>query len=163
MPCILHVMCSLCRTLFNICTTLLTHIFCILSSGNVSFAFLRNCTLPLSANDKMVKEAMDFILAYYTIMRICQTLTQIRQEVWKAKMAKSIAEPPKLYSLPPTSKAFHENAKRGHLQLAIWLHVLEPEPRPNEPWQNACNRPNLLHYPTSIPQEPSIHPESYAI
>ena len=119
----------------------------------MSFSFLGNCTLPLSAYDKMVKEAMDFILACYN-MRHYQNLTQAQQEVWNAKMAKSIAEPPKLYSLPPTSEAFAENANRAYLQLAIWLHALDPDPPNLDPtihgWTHVTDATSSIT-PTIIP------------
>ena len=125
--------------------------------------FFGNCTLPLSAYDKMVKEAMDFILASYN-MTHCQTLTQARQDVWKVIMAKSIAEPPKLYSLPPTSEALAENAKRVHLQLAIWLRAIYPPnlDLTNHGWTYVTGFTSSIT-PTIIPQKPSLYPHIYSI
>ena len=128
--------------------------------GKVSFGFFGSSTLPLSAYDKMISEAMHFILACYN-MSHCQDLTQARQELWKIKMAKCLAGPPKLCSLPPTTEAFTENAKRAHLQLAVWYHALDSEPPHLDPknhgWTRKEDSTSLC--PSVIPQGTHLAPD----
>lgn len=110
----------------------------------MSFGFLGDSTLPLSAYDKMINEAMHLILVCYRSH--CQNLTQVRQEMWKC-----LTESRKLCSLPPTSETLTENTKRAHLQLAIWHHALDPDPI-NHGWTHVVH--SSLN-PTVVPQ--SIH------
>ena len=48
--------------------------------------------------------------------------------MWFSKVNRSKASAPKLCSLPPTSEAFEQNVARTHLQVASWLHALDPNP-----------------------------------
>ena len=79
--------------------------------------------LPFS---EVVDQATHFMLVCYDQQR-CHSMTEARQQMWFSKVSMSKASAPKLCSLP-TSEAFEQNVARAHLQIAIWLHSLDPNP-----------------------------------
>ena len=76
---------------------------------------------------EVADQATYFMLACYGQPR-CHSMMEARQQMWFSKVSRSKASAPKLCSLPPTSEAFEQNVARAHLQVAIWLHALYPNP-----------------------------------
>ena len=64
--------------------------------------------------DDVEKEANKFMVAVYG--GLGATMIECRQWLWAQKTAKSY-NAPKLCSLPPTTEAFMQNAKRAHFQV----------------------------------------------
>ena len=61
-------------------------------------------------------------------------MSDIRFKAWVSKNGRKGARvQPKLQSLPPTSEAFAENAKRAHLQASIWKAALDACPPAMDP------------------------------
>ena len=91
------------------------------------------CSLNLLGNtggppfSEVVVQVTHFMLVCYGQQR-CHSMTEARQQMWFSKESRSKASAPKLRSLPPTSEAFEQNVARAHLQVAIWLHALDPNP-----------------------------------
>ena len=91
------------------------------------------CSLNLLGNtggppfSKVVDQSTHFILACYGQKR-CNSMTEACQQMWFSKVSRSKTSAPKLYSLSQTSEAFEQNVARAHLQVAIWLHALGPNP-----------------------------------
>ena len=107
---------------------------------------------PLS---EVVDQATHFMLTCYGRQR-CHSMTEARQQMWFSKVGRSKASAPKLCSLPPTSEAFAHNVARAHLQVAIWLHALDPNPlvldRTSYGWSHEEGSTALS--PTTVPQTP---------
>ena len=76
---------------------------------------------------EVVDQAKHFMLACYGQQR-CNSMTEAIQQMWFSKVNRSKVSAPKLCSLPPTIEAFEQNVARAHLQVAIWLHALDPNP-----------------------------------
>jgi len=73
------------------------------------------------------KQSVAFVLACYG-QGSCRSLTETRQKTWTQKIAQRRSSAPPLSSLPPTDEAFRQNNLRAQLQVAIWLHALDPHP-----------------------------------
>ena len=93
--------------------------------GQCSLNLLGNTGGPLFS--EVVDQATHFMLACYGQQR-CNSMTEARQQMWFSKVNRSKASAPKLCSLLPTSEAFKQNVARAKLQVAIWLHALDPNP-----------------------------------
>ena len=74
------------------------------------------------------QKASKFISACYGYPHCVDTMTTIRQKMWKNKVGKSSKSVQKLSSLPPTTESSTENVKRAHLQACVWKHALDPHP-----------------------------------
>ena len=72
-----------------------------------------------SSTNVILQQATPFMLACFG-QPGCSSLTEARQKVWSAKVARNVGCAPKLESLPPTNEAFLQNVLRAHLQIAIW-------------------------------------------
>ena len=90
----------------------------------------RTARIPLraigdTADEAIVPEqATSFILACYDKgFSRCASMSEARIKMWRKKT--DIASALKLCSLPPTTEAFTENAKRAHLQAAHWKASIE--------------------------------------
>ena len=88
----------------------------------------RNAGLPLhaigdtQADEAIVLEqAMSFILACHG--KGFSSMSEARIKMWRKKT--DIGSALKLCSLPPTTEAFTENAKRAHLQATQWRASIE--------------------------------------
>ena len=88
----------------------------------------RNARLPLhaigdtQADEAIVLEqAMSFILACHG--KGFSSMSEARIKMWRKKT--DIGSALKLCSLPPTTEAFTENAKRAHLQATQWRASIE--------------------------------------
>eukprot|EP00745_Piridium_sociabile_P037812 TRINITY_DN68984_c0_g1_i6.p1 TRINITY_DN68984_c0_g1~~TRINITY_DN68984_c0_g1_i6.p1 ORF type:complete len:1121 (+),score=248.01 TRINITY_DN68984_c0_g1_i6:81-3443(+) len=92
--------------------------------------FLGDLTVDVT---QVVKQATEFMAASYGVKE-CSSMTECRQHVWAQKTGKS-SSAPKLWSLPPTTEAFHENVLRAHLQVANWRATLLGEPPSMDPVQ----------------------------
>ena len=113
--------------------------------GKVSFGFFGSSTLPLSAYDKMISEAMHFILACYN-MSHCQDLTQARQELWKIKMAKCLAGPPSFALFHPLQR-LSLRMPRGPICSWLFGIMLSIQTTPSwsyRPWLDMERRLHLL-------------------
>lgn len=141
-------------------TILLSTYYLLYSTGAVSFKLMGDATLPMASYNRMLEEAVQFILACYNLTSK-HTLTDARVEAWKAKMRRSTLEPPKLCSLPPTSAAFCQNALRAHYQLVVWRNALEPNPPSLDPtdhgWSHLEGSTKLM--PTIIPHNTPLAPK----
>ena len=106
---------------------------------------------------EVVDQATHFMLAFYGQQR-CHSMTEARQQMWFSKVSRSKASAPKLCSLPPTSEAFEQNVARAHLQVAIWLHALDPNPPVLDPtsygWSQEEGSTALS--PTTVPPDTSL-------
>ena len=64
-------------------------------------------------------------------------MSEMRIQIWAAKNGKGVMSSPKLYSLPPTTEAFHENVKCVHYQGILWRSLedndLLPEDKASAP------------------------------
>ena len=137
----------------------LQYILSIFFAGTLSFQLLGDPTLPFENYDGMLKEAQVFILACYS-MADQESLTDARILCWKKKMGRGVLEPPKLCSLPPTIAAFHMNALRAHLQVAVWLTALEPDPpnlRPEDHGWSRRTGSDAIR-PTVVPEDTTLAP-----
>ena len=90
----------------------------------------RTARIPLhaigdTADEAIVPEqATSFILACYGKgFSRCTSMSEARIKMWRKKT--DIGSALKLCSLPPTTDAFTENAKRAHLQAAHWKASIE--------------------------------------
>ena len=90
----------------------------------------RTARIPLhaigdTADEAIVPEqATSFILACYGKgFSRCTSMSEARIKMWRKKT--DIGSALKLCSLPPTTEAFTENAKRAHLQAAYWKASIE--------------------------------------
>ena len=97
----------------------------VLRHGQCSLNLLGNTGRPPFS--EVVDQAIHFMLVCYGQQR-CHSMKQARQQMWFSKVRRSKASAPKLCSLPPTSEAFEQNVARAHLQVAIWVHALDPNP-----------------------------------
>ena len=101
---------------------------------------------------EVVEQATHFMLACYGQQR-CHSMTEARQQMWFSKVSRSKASAPKLCSLPSTIEAFEQNVARAHLQVAIWLHALDPNPPVLDPtsccWSHEEGSTALS--PTTVP------------
>ena len=97
----------------------------VLRHGQCSRNLLGNTGRPQFS--EVVNQATHFMLACYGQQRY-HSMTEARQQMWFSKENRSNASAPKLCSLPPISEAFKQNVARAHLQVAIWLHALDPNP-----------------------------------
>ena len=108
---------------------------------------------------EVVDQATHFMLACYGQQR-CHSMTEARQQMWFSKVSKSKASEPKLCSLPPISDAFEQNIARAHLQVAIWLHALDPNAPVLDPtsygWSQEEGRTALS--PTTVTPDTSLAP-----
>ena len=80
-----------------------------------------------SCLDDVSKEATEFIVSCYGI-KTAKTMSEARLYAWSSKAGKSVVTCPKLEALPPTTEAFLENVKRGHLQACVWSSADRGEP-----------------------------------
>ena len=123
----------------------------VLRHGHRSLNLLGNTGGPPFS--EVVDQATHFMLVCYGQQR-CLSMTEARQQMWFSKVSRSMASAPKLCSLPPTSEAFEQNVARAHLQVAIWLHALDPNPPVLDPtyygWSQAEGSTALS--PTTVPQ-----------
>ena len=81
---------------------------------------------------EITAQATPFILACYGQTK-CTSLTGARQKMWTNEMGQNVAGAPNLASLPPTNEAFNENVARAHLQVAVWMNALQPDPPAIDP------------------------------
>ena len=129
----------------------------VLKMGKLSLQLLGDTCIPMDHYGKMVEEAARFLLACYNLSEATD-LTAARKLAWRTKIARSISEPPKLYSLPPTSEAFHQNALRAHLQVAIWKNALDPNPPRLQPEQHGWSRVGTMLSPTVVAEGTFLTP-----
>ena len=82
------------------------------------------------------------------------------QQMWFSKVSRSKASAPKLCSLPPTSEAFEQNVATAHLQVAIWLHALDPNPPVLDPTSYGWSQEegSIALSPTTVPPDTSLAP-----
>ena len=133
----------------------------VLQQGDNRLSMLGNSSLPVTRYDSMVEEATKFILACHSQPQT-ETLTEARKCAWRTKMAKWIAEPPKLCSLPPTTEAFRQNALRAHLQVAVWRHALQADPPILDPLQHEWTLVGTVLTPRLVAEGvPLTLPNSY--
>ncbi len=104
----------------------------VLRMGQYSLSLMGNTNIPMSQYGKLIEQASRFIMACYNLAE-ASNLTEARKLAWRSKVSKSISEPPKLCTLPPTTAAFEQNALRAHLQVATWKSALIQNPTPLEP------------------------------
>ena len=120
--------------------------------GTISFRFLGDSNLPMTAYYKIIDEATTFILACYHLSGM-MALTEARVDAWKTKMWKSVLEPPKPWSLPTASSAFREHALWAHYQLAVWRDTLHQSPpsltATDHGWSEVEGHANIT--PTIVP------------
>ena len=128
-----------------------------LRHGQRSLNLLENTGWPPFS--EVVDQATHFMLACYGQQR-CHSMTEARQQMWFSKVSRSKASAPKRCSLPPTSEAFEQNVARVHLQVAIWLHALDPNPPVLGPtsygWSQEEGSTALS--PTTVPTDTSLAP-----
>ncbi|KAJ8317813.1 hypothetical protein KUTeg_004633 [Tegillarca granosa] len=107
---------------------------------------------PESDIATIIKESTKFVSTCFN-KPDCASMSEARQKVWVARVAKSNSAAPKLCSLPPTSESFHENVKRAHLQACIWKHALDAEPPSMDPDQFGWikNEDNKCYLPVMVP------------
>ena len=98
------------------------------------------------------------MLACYGQQR-CHLMTEARQQMWFSKISRSKASAPKLCSLPPTSEAFKQNVARAHLQVAIWLYALDPNPPVLDPTSYGWSQDEGS--PTTVPPDTSLAPTGF--
>ena len=94
--------------------------------GKHNLNVLGNITEDVSFTS-ILEQTTHFMLAWYGQSN-CSSFTAAPQKVWGLKVGRSKASAPKLCSLPPTSEVFKENVARAPLQVAVWLHALNPNP-----------------------------------
>ena len=125
----------------------------VLRHGQPSLNFLGNTGGPPLS--EVVDQATHFMLACYVY-----SMTEERQQMWFSKVSRSKASAPKLCSLPPTSEAFEQNIARAHLQVAILLHALDPNPPVLDPtsygWSQEKGSTALS--PTTVPPDITVSP-----
>ena len=102
--------------------------------------------------DDVEKEANKFMVAAYG--GLGATMTECRQWLWAQKTAKSY-NAPKLCSLPPTTEAFMQNAKRAHFQVAQW-YAASLDPR-DYGWEADDTNKSLL--PTTVAEGVALAPD----
>ena len=79
--------------------------------------------------EDITSQATMFMCSCYNITE-ATTMTEARIKSWLYKTGrKSASKVPELCTLPPTVKAFEENAKRAHYQCAIWRNALQEPPQ----------------------------------
>ena len=127
----------------------------VLRHGQRSLNLLGNTGGPPFS--EVVDQATHFMLACYGQQRY-HSIMEARQQMWFCKVSRSKVSAPKLYSLPPTTEAFEQNVARAHLQVVIWFHALDPNPRVLDPtsygWSQEEGSTALS--PTTVPpQTPS--------
>ena len=103
-----------------------------LSEEDHDLSLIGDSTLQPESYGIMVQQATRFILSCYGQSQ-AQSLTDARKKSWRKKMAKCIADTPKLCRLPPTTEAALENILRAHLQTAVWKGALEADPPKLDP------------------------------
>ena len=105
----------------------------------------------------VVDQATHFMLACCGQQR-CHS--EARQQMWFSKVSRINASAPKLCSLLPTNKAFEQNVARAHLQVAIWLQALDPNPPVLDPtsygWSQKEGSTALSS--TTVPADTSLAP-----
>ena len=83
------------------------------------------------------------------------------QKIWTQKNAQRKNSTPQLSSLPPTDEAFRQNNLRAQLQVAIWLHALDPHPPDLDVtlhgWSQREGTDSL--YPVTVPDGIALIPE----
>ena len=84
----------------------------------------------------------------------------VRFRMWFSILSRSKATTLKLCSLPPTSEAFEQNVARAHLQVAIWLHALDPNPPVSDPtsYGQSQEEGSTALSPTTVPLDTSLAP-----
>ena len=74
-----------------------------------------------------MSQAKPFILACYGQTN-CVTMTESRQKIRAKKVSRIVESLPKLFSLPPTTDSFAQNAACAHRQVAVWRKAIKPNP-----------------------------------
>ena len=97
------------------------------------------------------------MLARYGQQRY-HSMTEARQQMSFSKVSRSKASAPKRCSLPPTSEVFEQNVARAHLQVAIWLHALDPNPPVLDPTSCGWSQEEGVLSPTTVPPDTSLAP-----
>ena len=93
--------------------------------------------------DDIVNECTAFMARCYGSYRT-DSMSDVRVEVWAVKAARRKATAaPELKMLPPTTAAFQLNARRAHIQTAIWMSCLEADPAPLDPVLHGWRADNL--------------------
>ena len=93
--------------------------------------------------DDIVNECTAFKARCYGSYRT-DSMSDVRVEVWAVKAARRKATAaPQLKMLPPTTAAFQLNARRAHIQTAIWMSCLEADPAPLDPVLHGWRADNL--------------------
>ena len=83
-----------------------------------------------------------------------KSMTECRVKMWFSKTEKTGDSSVKLYSLPPTSEAFIQNARRCHFQVAIWKSALLHTPPKLDPTRHGwkLNHQGVL-IPRTVPSD----------
>ena len=129
----------------------------VLRHSQRSLNFLGNTGGPPFS--EVVDQATNFLLACYGQQR-CHSMMEACQQMWFSTISRSKASTPKLCSLPPTSEAFVQNVARAHLQVAIWLHALNPNPPVLDPTSYSWSQEewSTALSPTTVPPDTSLAP-----
>ena len=132
----------------------------VLKAGACGLDQLGQIDIEVPLTQAAEKQPMDFMLACYGQVGV-RSLTEARQKLWTKKVAQRRASAPPLCSLPPTNEAFKQNVLRAQLQMAIWLHALDPNPPDLDVtlygWSKSAGTDMLI--PTSIPDGIALIPE----
>ena len=124
----------------------------------MSLVYLGDLNAPIA---DVVSEATKFFGFCYNISN-GENMSEKRYHAWLRKTSGKLSAAPKLSSLPSTTAAFTQNVLRAHLQCAVSLSALNPDPPDMDPenfgWkrdvENHCLVPVTL--PPCVPALPEV-------
>ena len=77
-------------------------------------------------------------------------------------VGQSVDGAPKLVSLHPTNGAFNDNVVRTHLQVAVWMNALQPDPPAIEPIASgwSLEEGSKTSISTTLPSDTPLAPDA---